>query len=340
MKVSIRDISRITGYSPATVSNALNNKKGVHKETAEEIFRVARETGYINESTITKIKLVMFRKNGLIIEDTPFFPALITGFEQECRKCGYEMVVCNVDQRDEDYESQVQALINEAGSAIVVLATEMTAGDLDIYQTATCPLLIMDSWIGRMKFNAILINNEDSAKMATEYLIQKGHRRIGYIRSSFRIKNFWLRFYGYQSALRKHKIEFDEKYVVTVTPNINGAYHDVLKYLEAKNSIPTAYFADNDLMALGAMKAFQERGYRIPDDISIIGFDDLPFSQISTPGLTTVRVPNAEMGQLAVRRIVDMIEKDDDIAVKTQVGTRFIIRDTVKDLKEDVNINI
>ena len=334
MKVSIRDISRITGFSPATVSNALNNKKGVHKETAEEIFRVARETGYINESTITKIKLVMFRKNGMIIEDTPFFPALITGFEQECRKYGYEMVICNVDQREEGYESQVQSVINEAGSAVVVLATEMAVGDLDIYQTAACPLLIMDSWTGRMGFNAILINNEDSAKMATEYLIQKGHRRIGYIRSSFRIKNFRLRFYGYQSALRKHKIDFDEKSVVTVAPNLNGAYHDVLKFLEVKNNLPTAYFADNDLMALGAMKAFQERGYRIPDDISIIGFDDLPFSQISTPGLTTLRVPNTEMGQLAVRRIVDMIEKNDNIVVKTQVCTKFIIRDTVRDLNE------
>ena len=185
-----------------------------------------------------------------------------------------------------------------------------------------------------MGFNAILINNEDSAKMATEYLIQKGHRRIGYIRSSFRIKNFRLRFYGYQSALRKHKIDFDEKSVVTVAPNLNGAYHDVLKFLEVKNNLPTAYFADNDLMALGAMKAFQERGYRIPDDISIIGFDDLPFSQISTPGLTTLRVPNTEMGQLAVRRIVDMIEKNDNIVVKTQVCTKFIIRDTVRDLNE------
>ena len=88
MKVSIRDISKITGFSPATVSNALNYKKGVNKETAAEVFRVARETGYINENSITKIKLVMFRKNGSILDDTPFFPAMISGFEQDCRRAG------------------------------------------------------------------------------------------------------------------------------------------------------------------------------------------------------------------------------------------------------------
>ena len=185
-----------------------------------------------------------------------------------------------------------------------------------------------------MDFNAVLINNEDSARMATEYLYQKGHRKIGYIRSSFRIRGFRSRFYGYQSALRKFRLDFDEKNVFTVTPNLNGAYHDMLRYLEKRSSLPTAFFADNDLMALGSMKAFQEKGYRIPEDISIIGFDDLPFSEISNPALTTLRVPNTEMGQLAVRRIVDIIKKKDLINVKIQVCTKFIIRDTVRDLNK------
>lgn len=332
MKVSIRDISKITGFSPATVSNALNYKKGVNKETAAEVFRVARETGYINENSITKIKLVMFRKNGSIIDDTPFFPAMISGFEQECRKAGYEMVLCNVDQRDEDYEQQVLALINEPGSAVVVLGTEMQDADLELYRNATCPLVLMDCWKESMDFNAVLINNEDSARMATEYLIKKGHRKIGYIRSNFRIKGFRSRYYGYQIALRKARLEMDEKYIFSVPPNLNGAYREMLSQLDSRKELPTAFFADNDLMALGAMRALQERGYRIPEDISIIGFDDLPFAEFSTPRLTTLKVPNTEMGQMAVRRIVDMIEKKDTIKVKIEVYTKFVVRETVKDL--------
>lgn len=331
VKISIRDISAMTGYSPATVSNALNHKKGVNKETAEEILRVARETGYISETSITKVKLVIFRKNGSIIDDTPFFSSLINGFEQECRRYHYEMVICNVDQRDSDYERQVLNLITESGSAAVVLATEMLEGDLEIFKKAVCPLLIMDHWDEHMEFNAVLINNADAARMATEYLIEKGHKQIGYIRGSYRIKGFRSRFAGYQTALRKNKLEYQEKHTFTVTPNLQGAYQDMKGYLESAADLPTAFFADNDLMALGAMKALQEKGYRIPDDVSIVGFDDLPFSEISSPRLTTLRVPNTEMGKIAVRRIADLIEGRDEIVVKTQVCTKFIVRETVKD---------
>lgn len=330
MKVSIRDISRMTGFSPATVSNALNYKKGVNKETAEKIFQVARETGYISESSITKIKLVIFRKNGSIVDDTPFFSALINGFEQECRHSGYEMVICNVDQRDEDYKKQVKNLLSELGSAVVVLATEMLDGDLDIYRNAQCPLVILDHWNEGMEFNAVLINNADAARMATEYLIANGHKEIGYIRGAYRIKGFRSRFSGFQIALRKHGLEYREDYVYTVSTTLNGAYQDMLKHLNKKRKLPTAFFADNDLVALGAMKALQECGYKIPDDISIIGFDDLPFSEISSPRLSTMKVPNAEMGKIAVRRAVELIEKRDEIVTKTQVCTKLIVRDTVR----------
>ena len=97
MKVSIRDLSKMTGFSPATISNALNHKKGVNKDTAEEIFRIARETGYLSANAVTKIRLVIFKKNGRIIEDTPFFQSLIEGFEEECRILGSEMVVSRGD---------------------------------------------------------------------------------------------------------------------------------------------------------------------------------------------------------------------------------------------------
>lgn len=332
MKVSIRDISAKTGFSPATVSNALNHKRGVNKDTAAEVFRVAREMGYISESSITKIKLVIFRKNGSIVDDTPFFPSLINGFEQECRHFGYEMVICNVDQRDPDYEKQVRGLITEVGSAIVVLATEMMDGDLEVFKKAICPLVILDHWSESMEFNAVLINNSDAARMATEHLIKNGHKKIGYIRGSYRIKGFRSRFSGFQIALRKFGLEYKEKYVFTVATTLNGAYHDILSYLDKKPDLPTAFFADNDLVALGAMKALQERGYRVPEDISIVGFDDLPFSEISSPRLSTMKVPNTEMGKLAVRRVVELIEKRDDIITKTQVCTRLIERDTVSRL--------
>lgn len=334
MKISIRDLSRMTGFSPATISNALNHKKGVNKETAEEIFRVARETGYLSANAVTKIKLLIFKKNGKIIEDTPFFQSLIEGFEEECHRLGYEMVISRADQRDPDYLNQIKSLLNEQGTGVVVLATEMMDdSDLAPYKGAGCPLVILDHWSETMEFNAVLINNADAARMITEHLLDNGHTEVGYLRGSFRIKGFRSRFVGFQTALRKHKLPYKDEYTVTVGTSLNGAYQGMLEYLRKNPKLPTAYFADNDMIALGAMKALKEMGYRVPEDISIVGFDDLPFSEISTPALTTLRVPNREMGKMAVRRVSELIEGiASDAAIKIQVCPKIVYRNTVKNI--------
>ncbi len=331
MKVSIRDLSKMTGFSPATISNALNHKKGVNRETAEEIFRVARETGYLSANAVTKIKLLIFKKNGQIIDDTPFFQSLIEGFEEECHRLGYEMVISRADQRTPDYELQVRELLNEQGAAVVVLATEMMDGDLEPYRNAPCPLVILDHWTESMEFNSVLINNADAARMMTEHLLENGHTEVGYLRGAFRIKGFRSRFVGFQTALKKRKIPYKEEYTVTLGTSSNGAYQDMLRYLQKNPRLPTAFFADNDMIALGAMKALQEMGMRIPEDVSIVGFDDLPFCEISSPPLTTLRVPNREMGKMAVRRLAEMIEGiAADAVIKTQVCPRIVYRSTVK----------
>ena len=334
MKVSIRDLSKMTGFSPATVSNALNHKKGVNKETAEEIFRVAKETGYLSANAVTKIRLLIFKKNGLIIDDTPFFQSLIEGFEEDCHRLGYEMVISRADQREPDYLNQVQEILREQGAAVVVLATEMMDGDLEPFRNPPCPLVILDHWSESMELNAVLINNADAARMITEHVLDYGHTEVGYLRGSFRIKGFRSRFVGFQTALKKRRLPYREEYTVTLGTSMNDAYQDMLQYLKKNPKLPTAFFADNDMIALGAMKALQERGYRIPEDVSIVGFDDLSFSAISSPALTTLRVPNKEMGKIAVRRLVELVEGiGTDTVTKTQVCPSIIYRDTVKKME-------
>lgn len=329
-KVGLSDISKITGFSVATVSNALNHKKGVNKKTVAEIFRVAKEIGYINENTISKIKLVIFKKNGSIIDDSPFFTTMINGFELECRHCGYEMVIYNLDQREPDFQRNVRHLIQDVESASVILGTELMDADLDAFKGAKTPVVLVDYWQDDMNFNSVLINSLDSARKATEYLIENGHREIGYLRGSYRIKAFASRSAGFRMALKKHEIALNEAYIITLSTTMNGAYQDMCRCLEKNKKLPTAFFADNDMIALGAMKALLEQGYRIPEDVSIIGFDDLPFSEISNPPLTTLRVPNKEMGRLAVRRVVDLIQRPSAVVTKTEVCTQFVLRETVR----------
>lgn len=329
MKAGIKQISDITGYSPATVSNALNNKKGVNPKTSDEIFRVAREIGYIDNSMISKIKLVIYKKNGLIIDDTPFFGFLISGIEQECREFGYELVIGNLDSSNPDYAEKAKQMINEPGAAIILLGTELSPEDLSLYKNSECPLLLLDYWSFDMDFNGVMINNADSARKAVNYLVANGHKTIGYLKGKFRILGFEQRQSGYHSALRENELPIRSEYVIELSTTMNDAYKDMLVYLDNKPTLPTAFFADNDMIALGAMKALQDRDYRIPEDVSIIGFDDLPFCEISSPRLTSLRVPKQEMGRLAVRKLIDMVKREDDILAKIQVCTEFVERDSV-----------
>jgi Transcriptional regulators len=332
MKASIREISKMTGFSPATVSNALNRKKGVNKETAEEILRVADEMGYSNTAKISRIKLVIYKRNGLIIDNSPFFTNLLEGVENECRISGYDMTVCNLDRRSDSYEQRLEELLNDKTTAVIMLGTEALDEDFEKFRSAKCPFVILDSWSTSMNFDGVLINNSDSARNAVEHLIQKGHKEIGYLRGKFRIKAFAARANGYSRALYKNGIALNEQFIVTLSTTMDGAYKDMLAYLEQKPILPTAFFADNDMIALGVMKALIEKGYSIPEDISLIGFDDLSSCEISTPRLTTIRVFKQEMGQMAVRRLLDMIKDGDGIKMKIQICTEFIERDSVKDL--------
>ncbi len=335
MKVSIKEISQATGFSPATVSNALNRKKGVNENTAATILRVANELGYFSEPRISRLKYVMFKKTGSIVEDTPFFTQQIIGVEQECKESGMDMIMCNLDSRESNFREAAEQIMNDQSSMVILLGTELTEEDLWIIRGMKCPFVVVDYWNEDMTFNGVLINNADSARMAVEYLIEKGHSEIGYLRGSFRIKPFRSREYGYENTLRRYSLPKNPDYQVTLSATMDGAYQDMKAHLAKNPPLPTAFFADNDIIALGAMKALWECNIRIPDDVSVIGFDDLSYSSISMPPLTTVRVPKQAIGREAVRRLKHMVQDGDNFKLKIQVCTDFIERSSVRDLNEN-----
>lgn len=330
MKVNMKQISEITGVSTATVSNALNYKRGVNANTAAKVLKVAYELGYFEESRITKVKFVTFKRDGSIVEDTPFFPLMLAGMEQECRDNGMDMIMCILDMRDADYQEQVKMLLNDKSAAIIMLGTEMIEGDIQLLQEITTPFIVVDYWNGDMSFDAIKINNEDSIRHAIDYLVKKGHKEIGYLKGRFRIVPFKDREMGYMTGMQRAVLPVHEEYTLELGTTMDAAYADMKKYLMNKIVLPTAFIADNDMIALGAMKALAEYGVRIPEDVSIIGFDDLPFSAIASPPLTTLRVPKQEMGRIATRRLIQLIKNREDASAKIEVSTQFVERGSVK----------
>ncbi|MCB6201562.1 LacI family DNA-binding transcriptional regulator [Extibacter muris] len=330
MKVSVRKISEITGFSPATVSNALNHKKGVNKETADRILKTAEELGYRLDEKISKIRFVIFRRNGLIIDDSPFHPAVIEGVERQAKSLGYETVFNHVDINDMEYGTQLQEILSDTESAVVLLGTEMLEEDFEPYTHAKNKIILLDGWSDHYFFDSVLISNTDSAARAVEYLIGKGHRDIGYLRGDFRIQAFCYREIGYRRIMDRNHLPVQPEFVATVGTRIETAYEGMQRYLEETPILPTAFFADNDTIAIGAMQALKERGYDIPGDVSIIGFDNISFGAISDPPLTTINVYKHEMGEMAVRELMRAVEDGKKIKTKIQVCTDFVERASVR----------
>ncbi len=331
LKPSIRQISEMTGFSPATVSNALNNKKGVNRETAEKILEAARQCGYLSEgANIHSIRFVIYKDSGQVVSDTPFFSALMEGVELESRIGEFETVICNLNRSAPDYEERLQQVLTDPTSGILLLATELSESEAARFREALAPVVVLDNWLEQTQFNSVLISNTDSTCAATEYLIQHGHREIGYLKSEITIKNFFYRQEGYQRALKTHGLEIPESGMISLPPTMDGARIAMNRMLEDGLKLPTALVADNDIIALGAMKAMQDHGLKVPEDVSLIGFDDLPFCSITTPGLTTIRVFKQEMGRTAVRRLIELIRHGDQFVTKSQICTEFIERDSVQ----------
>lgn len=330
-KPSVKRISEITGFSPATVSNALNMKRGVNKDTAERIFQVAGELGYFTGSkSLKSIKFVQFRRNGGIIDDSPFHPAVIEGVEEAARENGLATIYIRLNYTAPDYLEQVSQLTSDSNGGVILLATEMLEEDFDPFMRCKCPIILLDGWCERQPFNGVLINNIDSAQNAVGHLIARGHRKIGYVRGSFRIKAFQARECGYRQALLDHGLELEPRWVVTVGTKTDSAYEGMLAYLDTKPELPTAFFVDNDLIAFGVMRALKDRGYRVPDDVSIVGFDDVAYCTVSSPALTTIHVNKRSMGWEAVRRLLTMMDDPNTGIFKIESCTEFVERDSVR----------
>lgn len=336
MRGSVKRISELAGVSPSTVSNILNGKKSASRETTERVFNIAKELGYqfhTYRTNIDTVNFIFYKKHGQVLTNTPFFTALMEGIERSCRTYQCKMQVLNVNCVEDDVDKKLEDIFAVKNAGLIVMATEMDAEDAGRFVHAPVPIVMLDGWNEDYDFSSVLINNSDAAYKAVCYLIGQGHKKIGYLQSSVNINNFYYRFLGFRRALEKHHLsENMEQYFCQLPPRVDSAYKRMHELLDSGLPMPTAYFADNDEIAIGAMKAMVEKGIRIPEDVSLIGMDDMPYCEITTPRLTTMRVFKEKMGELAVSELMNMVKSESAAPVKVQVGTELIIRDSVRKL--------
>lgn len=335
MSITAKELARILNVSQAAVSIALNNKAGISTSTRKRIIQAAEEYGYDFSRKISsgrafkgQICFVIYKKCGAVVADTPFFSELTNSISISCKKAHYDMIIRYLYE-DEFLGEQIVQLKSSDFAGMILLATEMDQSSLKAFSEIKVPILILDSYFEASDYDCVLINNIKGAYQATSHLISKRKTQPGYLRSSYSIGNFEERADGFYKAIRANGMSTSKSIVHRLSPSQEGAYADMQAMIEYGEPLADCYFADNDHIAIGAIKAFTQAGIRVPEDIAVVGFDDLPECAYMSPPLTTINVPVTTMGEKAVERLVEMVERKDDVPLKIEISTSLKKRRSV-----------
>ena len=305
-RVTIRDVAERAGVSVATVSKVINQRYGVAAATSQRVREVIEELGY--EASLTAQSLRNHRTNVLAIlvaDLEPFSTELLKGAADAVRDTGFELVVYSAGGRTGDHVGWERRYLSRVSGTLADGAVLVTPTVVDVHFGA--PIVAVDPHTGPIDLPTVDSDNLRGARLATEHLLGLGHRRIAMLTGREDLQSAQLRERGYREAMAAAGVAVDDDLVRV------GAYDPEISKESARELLagpdrPTAVFAANDLSAIATIEVAAELGLRVPDDVSVVGFDDIPEAVLCAPPLTTVQQPIREMGRRAISLLIDLVQ--------------------------------
>ena len=333
MRITMDEIAKLAGVSKATVSRVLNDSEcGVGEQTRVRVKKIAEELGYSVEQTEKKKNVSFTRYIALILPDitNPFFADLAKSVERSLRRKGYSLVLANTDFSEDNEAAQIRELMVKRLEGILLVPSGIRAREEhDLPRRYQIPMVLVDRKLeGISDIPGVYSNNEYASVISCEHLIRKGARDIVFISGPLNVSTSIERFEGYKAVLAQHSIPFRPEMCRHGSYTVESGYNAVLE-LERSGISYSAILAANDLMALGALKAVREFGYRVPEDVQIIGFDNIEFSQYCEPSLSTMQQPTFDMGAKAVELLTGIIEKRDPVQPERLIP-KLLMRKTTR----------
>ena len=325
--VTIVDVAREAGVSYATVSRVINHEDYVKPDTRERVTEVLSRLGYVGNRQARSLRGGRTHTIGLLVRglDTGYIGEIVRGIDRELVEHHYDLMLYTTHWRQHSESAYVETLTQGMVDGLLLVLPRSPENYLDWLRERHFPYVLIDHQGIDSIGPAVGATNTQGGHDATHYLLELGHRRIGFITGDMQLGCAHDRLQGYKEALQEVGIAFDEQWVVEGDFLQPSGYAGAALLLGRKER-PTAIVASNDVMAFGVMEAVRDHGLRIPEDISIIGFDDIPQAASVHPPLTTIRQPLEEMGRVAAQLLLEIIETPSQPGKHIALPTQLIVR--------------
>lgn len=327
---TMHDVAKEADVSIATVSRVINGNGGVSEKLVKRVNDAMKRLHYYPSTLARSFKIQQTMLIGVIVPliDHPFYSRLAMAIEQKLFQHGYRAIICNSEEDETRERAYIEMLLRQRVEGFIINSAVMSASYFHELEKLNIPYVLIDRNLPEAECSKVLGDNSQGGYIGMEHLIQLGHKRIGVIGAPAHIEGMVRRIRGTRDALQDYGIENDPELLVTGDTQLFDMGYESAQKLLSLDDIPTAIFALTDVTAVGVMHAVYEHGLKIPDDMSILGYDNIPIAQYMIPQLSTVEQPIIQMGETAVELLLNHINNPDHPIKKAVLQTKLILRQT------------
>ncbi len=300
-RINLKTIAKMAGVSVTTVSRALNDKTDISLETKRKILDIVNELGYTPDHLARSLRTRKTGAIGVIVSDitNPFFGSVIRGIEDALQKEEYSIFLCNSDENYEREERAIKTLLRKKVDGIIITPVEVEVADIFELQQSGMPLVLAARRIRKVNTSCVVANDVLGGFLAAEHLISEGHEKILYLAGPSYLTTAQERLEGHEKALRTYNIPVNKSLIKFTNSKMVDGYCIVKDLLESHPKTFTAIASFNDYLSFGALKAIYEKGLEVPKDMAVIGYDDVEFCSLSVVPLSSIRIPQYDLGYKA-----------------------------------------
>jgi LacI family transcriptional regulator len=320
--VTLKDVAKQAGVSVSTASYSMNGSSLIKDDTKRKVLDAAKKIGYRTNGLAKNLKENKTNIIGLFLSgfSGPFFTDMMEGIQDVVIKNGYELVVYASDDKH-------RLLVERYVDGAIILNFHMDDPFLETIADEKMPCIVLDRELITPFIKPVLLPNESGSEMAVAHLRNRGHKRIGYMTGSDESYDGKARWTGFQRSLQMHGLVFHKEDLLRADFTETSGYKAMWRFLEDKKThMPTAFVCANDEMAMGAIRAIQEKNLRVPEDMAVVGFDDIFVSKYFSPPITTVKVPRKQWGAIAAHTLFKMIDSGYEFDAYEDIALEFISR--------------